>query len=114
MDVVLAGSCGGIAGYILKSLCTRQSSMLVQAYMMKAAQLVAVRMENQSLRKRGKRPSMPAYRKWLFGMAYRFLPTALAATGFSPETLVNWHPGFIRLLRILGFDGASSLGKSVI
>jgi transposase InsO family protein len=96
MDGLLTAVCGGAVGYLLGTLDTRRASMWVQGYMMVIAQLAAVRMENQSLRRRGKRPSMPAHRKWIFGMAYRFCPVALAATGFSPQTLVRWHRDFCK------------------
>ena len=96
MADLLAAICGGVVGYALGTLDTRRASMWLQGYMMMAAQLTAVRMENQSLRRRGKRPSMPIHRKWLFGMAYRFCPMVLAATGFSPQTLVRWHRRFCK------------------
>jgi hypothetical protein len=88
MQDLLAAIGGGVVGYALSTLDTRRASMWLQGYMMMAGQLAAVRMENQSLRRRGKRPSMPPHRKWLFGTAYRFCPMVLTATGFSPQTLV--------------------------
>jgi hypothetical protein len=96
MEGLLAAIGGGVVGYALGTLDTRRASMWLQGYMMMAAQLTAVRMENQSLRRRGKRPSVPPHRKWLFGMAYRFCPIVLAATGFSPRTLVRWHRRFCK------------------
>jgi hypothetical protein len=82
---LLAAVFVGLIGYLLGTLDTRRASIWLHGYMMMAAHLAAVRMESQSLRQRGKRPSMPAHRKRLVGRSYWFCPIALAATGFSPQ-----------------------------
>ena len=85
-----------LLGYLLGRLQNRRWRRDRYTALARKLQLISERNENLGFRRKGKRPSLRHWQKWLLGFLHWISPTLTRYTLFRPETLVGWHRRYVQ------------------
>jgi transposase InsO family protein len=85
-----------LLGYLLGRLQNHHWRRDRRAALGRKFQLIAERNENAGFRRKGKRPSLGPWQKWLLGLLHWISPTLTRYTLFRPATLVGWHQRYVK------------------
>lgn len=83
-------------GYVLGRLHQRRWRRDRLVALARRLQLVAQRIEMQGLRRKGRRPSLRPWQKWLLGLPHGCCPVLTRYSLLRPETLIGWHRRYVR------------------